>query len=1020
MAEDSRGAPLLALGDGADDETSSSALVLSLQPIGGEEQLAIEVRRPEPEPELIGFPPGQAQQPDLRDAGPPVAEPMSRDFLNPKWSTVEDLKASWVLQALQVFHAWSFLLSLVVIAGFSCNTFLNLFVDFNQHNVIDPQMHDPQIWVVILALCTKSLLLALFCTGMLQRGVWLFQDSIRLDMFKAYRRTLCCEGPGPGNFPMDKRVALIRNDSDRQSVHRALGQFCVLREAVRIDRKRFPAGSQLLALEAMSGRASADDVLDLALPAKLVFQVDERPTGFRDQSCCGVARATADIVFQVLIFASIDGVPIAVAAARLTFTGVIALEWVNDLMRTAVLMCTIHIFIYYGWSTLLDYVWKVSTLWSMCKRHGLNCFGRQLIEGELAAASQATVVAAPNTQAFHAAAEALVVHQAEATLGVVVSPTTGSSSRSSAEKADDFLNVCVCTRNCLVVRWVQWTLLGMGLALLIVDIVLIAKGTASLHQSFVIGTGVLGLLLVVVFLRYFCCSRGRQKVARQFADMISAERSSGGLWALWFRVNCSFDPMGVFLRQVILLAAAIAIMSVGISAGLWVLTLVSCMVAGWSVLVIVMSLFAFHHLWKFLFAQSCLLAFVAILAAALTRSDNGMMLTGAGGIAILVVVTQVGMSRHGAAQSHCVFLSIFSIYITMIAAVAFVTASSTTGTDWGEMIPEWCDGTEKTGGESCIEYDFPLNGTRKNYGFCGMSWPMGANGTDIVRRRLPGTVSARCSDTQLTVTDFAHFARVPYFLPNYTRLLLSMEKHLPGWDVVYTQHYDVSLGTKNTFAHVKRGTTSVVTIRGTSSAAEVLQDANFWMPASFLQFAQVLGPSLFSVRSILTVITGNYTQFRTTQLEDILHYIEGLMVNSSETVYVTGHSLGGGLADAMAGILGIPAVTFSAPGIGDTSAILEPMPSLKELRHAGVNIMPKGDLVPLIDSQSGAAVPLDCPFPAGMACHSLQPTLCEILAACGDGGGRDVPRGYSRSCTACAHSGQSYDNPTWECPAEEL
>lgn len=230
------------------------------------------------------------------------------------------------------------------------------------------------------------------------------------------------------------------------------------------------------------------------------------------------------------------------------------------------------------------------------------------------------------------------------------------------------------------------------------------------------------------------------------------------------------------------------------------------------------------------------------------------------------------------------------------------------------------------------------------------------------------------------------------------------------------QHYDVVLGTLNTFMHFRRGTTSVVSIRGTSSASEVLQDANFWMPAAFLQMAQVLGPSLFSIRSILSVITGSYTQFRAATLEDILPYVRGLVDNSSETVYLTGHSLGGGLADAMGGILGIPAVTFSAPGIGDTSAILTPSPDLQELRHEGVNIMPNGDMVPQVDKQSGMVLPIDCPFPAGFACHSLQPTLCEILAACGDGGGREEPRGYTRSCDACARSGQSYDDPRWRCP----
>lgn len=206
--------------------------------------------------------------------------------------------------------------------------------------------------------------------------------------------------------------------------------------------------------------------------------------------------------------------------------------------------------------------------------------------------------------------------------------------------------------------------------------------------------------------------------------------------------------------------------------------------------------------------------------------------------------------------------------------------------------------------------------------------------------------------------------------------------------------------------HLKRNNTSVITIRGTSSAAEVLQDANFWTPVVVLQLAQVMGPSLFNIDGIMNLTTRARTRSRENQLENLYNYTRDLANNTDEVIYLTGHSLGGGLASAIGGMLNLSAVVFSAPGIQATSALLKPQPSLANVLHGEVNIVPNNDIVPKVDRQAGVVLPIECPFANPLRCHQLTHSVCEILASCGDGGGRGFPRHYNRSCKICRKSGQ--------------
>lgn len=973
-----------------------------------------------------------------------------------RWFTIEDLKTSWTMTFLQTFFAWSLLLALVVIAGFSCNLFLNMFIDFNQNKEGSFNDLSVQTWVLIVTLCTKALLFALLAAGLMQRGTWLFLDALQHDTFRDYRRTLCCEGPGPGNFPLHRRLAVLKDPGHVRAVHRALTSDCTLEYGVLIGRTKIYAGSQLLAVEAMEGKVCANDVLDVDLPAKLVFRVDARPTGFRGMECCGGFRATMDIIFQWIIYGSFIGVPIGAVLLQISVGSILSFRWLNTLVATSVIVSVVHVCIYFAWSTLLDYWWKLRTFIAMLQQLGVRCCGTRLFGHARSAAQTPTSgvrsrdeAASPPAENADGAAEnpAVARHnsgprehasrrniriaeerrledQAENTLGVAVRGATQSASygagreRRRQNHEEDFLNVCVCFRNMLVTRFAQVVLVFIAFGLIIACFVLLGVGKMDRFQKLIISFFLGAVFAIFLFVRFRLGAVGR-RAARQFARMVQLETegASAGLWALWFRVNCGFDPFSVFVREFILAAACIALGAVGFMSEKPELEIVMMPICLWSIVVMAVCVVKSNDVWKFMILQSGFFALLSIVTAVYSAQDHGNYLKGSGWVALIAFGVQAGMSRFGRTQGHAIFLAFFVIIVVVIAAITFSTAASATGLDFGLPPLEFCSNKSADFG-NCTEFTFPLHGSRPRYGFCGLSWPMcNASNPKCL------SVSERCPDMMLTLADFGAFSRVSSYLPDMDFVGATVDKYLPGWEVVYHQHYNVTDHLRNTFVHLRRGATNVVAVRGTSSAAEVLQDANFWLPAGFLQLTQIAGPSLFNIRNIMGLITGGITQYRANQMQNLYDYMKKLTDsaisgNESETdaVYITGHSLGGGLAAAIGGMLNIPAVTFSAPGLTATSSILNPEPQLQTLRHNGVNVVPNGDLVPMVDKQSGQVLPIDCPFENPLACHQLFPTMCEILASCGDGGGRGIPRGYVRTCDTCASSGQSFDRKSWGCP----
>lgn len=118
-----------------------------------------------------------------------------------------------------------------------------------------------------------------------------------------------------------------------------------------------------------------------------------------------------------------------------------------------------------------------------------------------------------------------------------------------------------------------------------------------------------------------------------------------------------------------------------------------------------------------------------------------------------------------------------------------------------------------------------------------------------------------------------------------------------------------------------------------------------------------------------------------------------------DRIVLTGHSIGGGIAQIVAGQLELPALVFSAPGVFYSKDQCEV--HVQAIKRNVVVIVPNWDLVPRIDVQAGVVQAIECRTKDGNQdtaadCHSLLKTGCELWRVCGDAWHRD----FSDSCTA--------------------
>jgi hypothetical protein len=271
----------------------------------------------------------------------------------------------------------------------------------------------------------------------------------------------------------------------------------------------------------------------------------------------------------------------------------------------------------------------------------------------------------------------------------------------------------------------------------------------------------------------------------------------------------------------------------------------------------------------------------------------------------------------------------------------------------------------------------------------------------------------------LTVVDFALFAKLAYY--NKTMASETLESWFPGW-TMHCQHksplsdnYTVNdescqnVSDKEDksdwtnfyeFWH-SPSNTSVFAVRGTVSNLDFLLDVDMWAPAFILQVFS-LGNTWLFPRYALDIIWQVVDWFYPGGKQSLHYkYLKDCVEHTSQHfhVFLTGHSMGGGVAKQVALELcaqngthcdDIRVVSFSSPN-EDSSAWKSELTDRNGTYLSTtkfVNVQPHKDFVSKVDSTHGTIFPIDCRanhIPP-LECHSLSETICELLSGCGNRG----------------------------------
>lgn len=269
----------------------------------------------------------------------------------------------------------------------------------------------------------------------------------------------------------------------------------------------------------------------------------------------------------------------------------------------------------------------------------------------------------------------------------------------------------------------------------------------------------------------------------------------------------------------------------------------------------------------------------------------------------------------------------------------------------------------------------------------------------------------------LGLSDFALFSALVY--EDEGKLERGLQQYFPGWGIQYQRRAsrrnpDATDWTTFFEFFDPENTTTVFAVRGTSTPLDVLDDLNIFTPAAIIQAMSLAGPSMSAAVADVVFIKGMHAKEYFQALAS--HVDERLRSEPKRRFYLTGHSLGGGLAKLVASQRNIEAVTFMAPGLSMTSTIVygkhNSTVAQENLRQTSLTVVPANDVVSRVDYHGGAVVNVPCDDHF-WNCHLIHPTICTIMELCGSGreGGLWLP------CDGCPKSILATRWPS--CPATE-
>ncbi|KAI8903510.1 hypothetical protein EDD86DRAFT_195777 [Gorgonomyces haynaldii] len=187
------------------------------------------------------------------------------------------------------------------------------------------------------------------------------------------------------------------------------------------------------------------------------------------------------------------------------------------------------------------------------------------------------------------------------------------------------------------------------------------------------------------------------------------------------------------------------------------------------------------------------------------------------------------------------------------------------------------------------------------------------------------------------------------------------------------------------FQEFNSGNLVVISVRGTKSVDDAFQDLYLYAASISLTASSHLG-TLTSLWPTETVAYMVHLMGSIGRGGKTLSYYESveerakLRLKQNKQVILVGHSLGGAIVGIVGSRLNIPAVGFSAPGLGYQTIAYGF--TEEQLQSNYVNIIPVRDLVPQVDLQMGLLQYVPCYAGQPLDCHKIARLITTLQSMC--------------------------------------
>ncbi|ELR22083.1 uncharacterized protein ACA1_158780 [Acanthamoeba castellanii str. Neff] len=184
---------------------------------------------------------------------------------------------------------------------------------------------------------------------------------------------------------------------------------------------------------------------------------------------------------------------------------------------------------------------------------------------------------------------------------------------------------------------------------------------------------------------------------------------------------------------------------------------------------------------------------------------------------------------------------------------------------------------------------------------------------------------------------------------------------------------------------------SVVSVRGTASIVDGLEDLDLWSEALQLELVSMVFPFVFTWPDSSTAVlvqVMSYLERMFVPTDDDFSYFSSVLayvqlIKSQRKVMMTGHSLGGSVAQVVGAKEGLPAITYNAPGIVYSRRKFGV--EFDAIQQWTATIRTTSDLISAIDQPGGTVQDVRCDTEMAFPdCHFLGHLLCPLLrGGCG-------------------------------------